>query len=45
MTGVAWLTSIVICGLVWGGFLFLLSRAVSHESSKVGGAGDRDPAR
>lgn len=45
MTGTAWLISLVICGLVWGGFLFLLSRAVSHEGSKGGTGGEQDPVQ
>ena len=45
MTGTAWLTSLLICGLVWGGFLFLVSRALLHEGRKVGDAGNGDSHR
>lgn len=34
MTSVAILTMISICGLVWGGFVALLVRAVRHERRK-----------
>ena len=34
MTATAWWTMLVICGLVWGGFLGLLARAMRSEGSK-----------
>lgn len=34
MSSVAILMMILICGLVWGGFLTLLMRAVRHEGRK-----------
>lgn len=40
MTTVATLMMISICGLVWGGFVMLLVRAVRHEGRKrVDGGG------
>ena len=38
MTGTAIVTMVVICGVVWGGFALLLTRAVRHEGQKTGGA-------
>lgn len=35
MTVTAWLTAIVICGFVWGGFVFLLAKAVRAERGKA----------
>ncbi len=41
MTATAMTMMILICGLVWGGFAILLSRAVRHEGRKrAGDAGD-----
>ena len=37
MTGLAWATMILICGTVWGGFIFLLSYAFRREGKKVHG--------
>ncbi len=37
MTATAITMMILICGLVWGGFLVLLSRAVRHEGRKRAG--------
>ena len=37
MTAIATATMILICGLVWGGFLFLLVRAVGREGKKLAG--------
>ncbi len=37
MTTTAIAMMIMICGLVWGGFLALLSRAVRHEGRKRAG--------
>ena len=34
MTAATWITLVVICGFVWGGFAFFLSRAVKSESGK-----------
>lgn len=34
MTLTAWLTAIVICGFVWGGFLVLLTKALRSERAK-----------
>lgn len=34
MSPTAIATMIVICGVVWGGFAFLLARAVRSESAK-----------
>ena len=34
MTTTAWLTMIVICGIVWGGFGLLLTRALRSEGQK-----------
>lgn len=34
MSGEAIVMMVVICGLVWGGFLVLLIRAIKRESSK-----------
>jgi hypothetical protein len=34
MSGTAIATMILICGVVWGGFALLLSRAVRHEGWK-----------
>ncbi len=41
MSGLAILMMALICGLVWGGFLLLLARAVRAEGAKseVGDAG------
>ncbi len=41
MSGLAILMMALICGLVWGGFLSLLARAVRSEGAKseVGDAG------
>lgn len=33
MTTTAWITMIVICGIVWGGFGFLLTRALRSEGA------------
>ena len=40
MTSTAITMMVLICGVVWGGFLTLLSRAVRHEGRKR--AGDAD---
>ncbi len=40
MTATAIATMILICGLVWGGFVSLLIRAVRHEGRKGAGAPD-----
>ena len=37
MTTLAWLTMIAICGLVWGGFVVLLVRALRFEGAKTRG--------
>lgn len=34
MTPMAWMTMILICGLVWGGFLGLLVFAIRSEGKK-----------
>lgn len=34
MTGEAIVMMVVICGLVWGGFVVLLTRAIKREGSK-----------
>ncbi len=41
MSGIAVLMMVLIPGLIWGGFLYLLTRAVRSESAKreVGDAG------
>ncbi len=36
MTATAIAMMILICGLVWGGFVALLTRAVRHEGRKRG---------
>ena len=40
MTATATLMMILICGLVWGGFVMLLARAVRHEGRKRVDGGD-----
>jgi hypothetical protein len=35
MTIASWVTLIVVTGVVWGGFLFLLTLALRKESGKV----------
>ena len=40
MSTTAILMMIAICGLVWGGFLVLLTRAVRHEGAKRRREGD-----
>ena len=37
MTTLAWITMISICSFVWGGFIFLLSRAWRREGEKQRG--------
>lgn len=34
MTAATWITLVVICGFVWGGFALALSRAVKSEAGK-----------
>ena len=34
MTLTSWLTFIVVAGIVWGGFIFLLSLALRKEAGK-----------
>lgn len=34
MTGSAITLMILVCGFVWGGFIYLLSRAVRSEAGK-----------
>ena len=34
MTLASWITLIVITGTVWGGFLFLLAKALRKEAGK-----------
>lgn len=34
MTGAATACMILVCGFVWGGFVFLLTRAVRREARK-----------
>ncbi len=34
MTGSAITMMIVVCGFVWGGFVFMLGRAIGSESGK-----------
>ncbi len=40
MTATATLMMILICGLVWGGFVMLLVKAVRHEGRKRVDGGD-----
>ena len=35
MTTATWVTLVLICGFVWGGFLFAVSTAFRKESEKV----------
>jgi len=42
MSGTAIATMIVICGVVWGGFALLLTRAVRHEGRKRDETGEGD---
>ena len=35
MTPLAWLTMSVVCGIVWGGFVVLLIRALRFEGAKA----------
>jgi len=37
MSALATAMMVAICGLVWGGFLTLLARALRSESRKAGG--------
>lgn len=39
MTGIAIATMILVCGVVWGGFGWLLMRAVRSEGAKERAAG------
>lgn len=34
MTAATWITMIVICGFIWGGFLTAVATAAGKESSK-----------
>ena len=34
MSAATWITMIVICGFVWGGFAIALSKAVKGESAR-----------
>jgi len=34
VTAATWITMIVICGFVWGGFLFVLGKAIQGESGR-----------
>ena len=34
MTTATWVTMIAICGFVWGGFVFVVSKAFRAESGK-----------
>lgn len=34
MTGLSWITLILITGFVWGGFAFLLTLALRREAGK-----------
>ncbi len=43
MSGSALVMMIVVCGLIWGGFLALLSRAVRREGAKQDGRIDEHP--
>lgn len=39
MSGAAVATMVAICGLVWGGFVVLLLRAVGRERARTRGGG------
>lgn len=39
MSGLAFATMVLICGVVWGGFASLVLLAVSRESVKIATAG------
>ncbi len=41
MNATAVVLMVLICGLVWGGFILLLTRAVRHEGRKTQGGDDR----
>jgi len=43
MNGSAVVMMIVVCGLVWGGFVTLLARAVRKEGAKQTGRIDEHP--
>ena len=34
MTAATWITLIVVCGFVWGGFVLVLSKAIQGESER-----------
>jgi len=36
MPTATWVTMVLICGFVWGGFAFVLSKAIRSESAKAG---------
>ncbi len=35
MTAATWITMIVICGFVWGGFVIVLSKAIKGEAGRT----------
>ena len=44
MTTTAWVTMVLICGLVWGGFGLLLTRALRSEGRKISDGEGRSAA-
>lgn len=42
MSTTAVITMVVICGVVWGGFIGLLMRALRHEGDKTTASGRHD---
>ena len=43
MSGLAIAVMVIVCGLVWGGFVLLLALALRHEGGRRGREGGAEP--